>query len=187
MSESAAVGAQKGSKKKAACKPHKKLVDHPKYSEMIKAAVMALKDRAGSSRQAILKYIAKHYNVGADEKIINQHLKMSLRAGVKSGSLKQAKGSGASGSFRLGDSVKKAPAKAKKVESAKKAAGEKRAKVAKKAKSPKKAKAVKPKKAATSKTMKAAGKSKKAAGRPKKPVGKPKKATGKAKKSITKK
>ncbi|KAK2148667.1 hypothetical protein LSH36_487g00044 [Paralvinella palmiformis] len=112
---------------------------------MIKAALTALKERGGSSRQAILKYIAKNYNVGHDEKVINQHLKMSLRAGVKNGSLKQSKGSGASGSFRLGEAAKKSPAKAKKPKKAKKPAGEKKAKSPKK-KSPKKAKDAKPKK-----------------------------------------
>ena len=44
----------------------------------------------------------KHYNVGKDERTVNNHLKLALRAGVKNNSLKQAKGTGASGSFRLG-------------------------------------------------------------------------------------
>ncbi len=59
-----------------------------------------------------MKYICKHYNVGKDEKVVNQHLKMALRAGVKNGNLKQSKGTGASGSFRLGE--KKAEKKPKK-------------------------------------------------------------------------
>ena len=42
--------------KKVATKP-KKEATHPKYSEMIQSAVKALKERSGSSRQAILKYI----------------------------------------------------------------------------------------------------------------------------------
>ena len=75
-------------------------------------------ERGGSSRQAILKYICKHYNVGKDEKVVNQHLKMALRAGVKNGNLKQSKGTGASGSFRLGE--KKAEKKPKKKAAAKK-------------------------------------------------------------------
>ena len=126
-------------KKKAAAAKAKKPANHPKYSAMIKAALTALKERGGSSRQAILKYIAKNYNVGHDEKVINQHLKMSLRAGVKNGSLKQSKGTGASGSFRLGESAKKSPAKAKKAtkpkavkpKKAKKPAGEKKETAAK--------------------------------------------------------
>ena len=71
-------------------------------------------ERGGSSRQAILKYIVKHYNVGKDEKVVNQHLKMALRAGVKNNSLKQSKGQGASGSFRLGEKKAEKKPKAKK-------------------------------------------------------------------------
>jgi outer membrane biosynthesis protein TonB len=99
------------------------------------------------------------------------HLKLSLRAGVKNKSLKQSKGTGASGSFQIGEAVKPKkklaanPKKAKtpKKTAAKKPAAEKKAakpkakkpaaankpaaKPAKKAtKSPKKIKAVKPKK-----------------------------------------
>lgn len=72
---------------------------HPKYSQMISEAISMLKDRHGSSRQAILKYIKANFNVLQDEKVVNNHIKMSLRAGVKSGKLKQCKGSGACGKF----------------------------------------------------------------------------------------
>jgi hypothetical protein len=75
----------------------------------------ALKERGGSSRQAILKYIMANFNVGKDAKSVNAHLKLSLRAGVKNKSLKQSKGTGASGSFRIGEvKAAKKPAKAKK-------------------------------------------------------------------------
>ena len=75
--------------------------------------------RGGSSRKTILKYICANFKVG-EEKSVNVHLKLALKAGVKSGSLKQSKSTGASGSFRL-DKVKKA-------KSAKKAAKPKEAK-----------------------------------------------------------
>ena len=39
----------------------KKPADHPPYIEMIKAALVALKERNGSSRQAIEKYIKANY------------------------------------------------------------------------------------------------------------------------------
>jgi len=84
---------------------------HPKYSEMVQQALTSLKERGGSSRQAILKYIQANFKVAADENMINAHVKMALKAGVKNGSLKQSKGTGASGSFRIGE-VKKAPKKA---------------------------------------------------------------------------
>ena len=160
---------------------------HPKYVDMIRAALESLKERGGSSRQAILKYIMANFKVGNDVNSINAHLKMALKNGVKKGALKQAKGTGASGSFKLGDKPKteKKPkakkvakpkaAKPKKAAAAKpkKAAGEK--KTAEKKKSPKKA--AKPKKAKTPK--KTATKSpKKAAAKPKK-VKTPKKAPAK--------
>jgi histone H1/5 len=53
--------------------------------------------------------------VGKDAKPVNARLKLALRAGVKNKNLKQAKGTGASGSFRIGDvKTAKEPAKAKK-------------------------------------------------------------------------
>merc|ERR1712079_943243 len=110
---------------------------HPKYSVMIAAAIAALKDRTGSSRQAILKYICANYKVDAAK--AGQHLRMALKAGIKKGSLKMAKESGkGAGCFKL-----------VKVEKPKKAK-----------------KAVKPKKPAA-KPKKAAAKPKKAAAKPK--------------------
>merc|ERR1712038_1105697 len=92
--------------KKKAAKP-KKPANHPKYSDMIKAAITSLKERGGSSRQAVLKYISANYKVGDNAA---SHLKLALRAGVKNGSLAQSKGTGASGSFKLG-AKKEAPKK----------------------------------------------------------------------------
>ena len=150
--------------KKAPAKP-KKPAAHPKYTEMIAAALGSLKERGGSSRQAVLKYIMAHYNVGKDERVVNQHLKMALRASVKKGVLKQSKGTGATGSFRLGEkkaSPKKAvEKKVKKAKSPKKAKKPKSPAKAKKAKKPVVAKAKKPKAAPKAKKP-AAVKAKKA-------------------------
>ena len=171
-----------------AAKPAKKATKpkvpatHPKYTEMIAAAVGSLKERGGSSRQAILKYIVAKYNVGKNETVINTHLKMALRSGVKNGSLKQAKGTGASGSFRLGEKAKAAPKKA--------VAKKPKAVVAKKAKSPKKAvkKATKsPKKAAAKKTVAKKAKSPAKAKKPASKVTKPKAAAKKPKAAKPKK
>ncbi|CAC5402693.1 H1_5 [Mytilus coruscus] len=90
MADVAAPAPAKSPKKKAAAKP-KKPSAHPKYSEMIGKAIAALKERGGSSRQAILKYIMANFNVGKDAKSVNAHLKLALRAGVKNNSLKQSK------------------------------------------------------------------------------------------------
>lgn len=172
-------------KVKKATKP-KKEMSHPKYSEMIAAALAGLKERTGSSRQAILKYITANYKLGDGA---NAHLKLALKTGVKKGTFKQAKGTGASGSFKLGEKPKVAKKAAKpkaakpkvKKAAAKKPAAKKPAAkkpAAKKAKTPKKA-AAKPKKAAAAKPKKAAAaKPKKAATKsPKKAkAAKPKKA-----------
>jgi len=213
MSDSVVVAAQvvadvkaKTQKKKAAtAKAVKKPSDHPKYSEMVQQALGTLKERGGSSRQAILKYIVKNFKVGNDENVVNTHLKIALRSGVKNASLKQSKGTGAAGSFRLGEEAKKPKAikkpkvaAAKKPTKAKSATGvkspkkvvKKAAAVAKKPKTAdkpaKKAKADKSKKAATPK--KAAAKvaaPKKAAPAPRKALkaDKPKKAASPAKKA----
>lgn len=166
----------KPAKKKAAAKPKKPAV-HPKYSEMIQAAVTALKERGGSSRQAILKYICANYKVG-DENKANSHLKLALKAGVKSGTLKQAKGTGASGSFRMGEKKAKKPAK--------KAAKPKAAKP-KKSKSPKKAKKPAAKKPAAKKTAAKKATKPKKAKTPKKAAKKATKSPKKAKAAKPKK
>ena len=57
---------------------------HPKYSVMIAAAITALKDRSGSSRQAILKYICANYKVDA-AKAADQ-IRSTLKHGVAKGS-----------------------------------------------------------------------------------------------------
>ena len=151
-------------KKKTAAKP-KKPSTHPKYSEMEVTAISALKERGGSSRQAILKYIMANFNVGKDAKPVNAHLKLALRTGVKNKSLKQLKGTGASGSFKIGEvKAAKKPAKVKK-------AAKPKAAKPKKAKKPAAKKAAGEKKAAKPKTKKPKAKKpavKKAAAKPKK-------------------
>ncbi|KAG7172583.1 Histone H1.0-like [Homarus americanus] len=94
MADAAASPAKKAAKKSA-----KKTASHPKYSAMIAAAIAALNERSGSSRQAILKYIVATYKV--EEKVASTQLKLALKRGVTSGALKQVKGAGASGSFRI--------------------------------------------------------------------------------------
>ncbi|XP_077497287.1 LOW QUALITY PROTEIN: histone H1-delta-like [Amblyomma americanum] len=156
----------------------KKPASHPKYTEMVKKSIEALKERGGSSRQAIHKYIMSHYDVSKDSKVANTHLKLTLKRvtmrdarAVQSGLLKRSKGTGASGSFCLADKAaagpKKSPvkhgpkkagaAKPKKVakpKPAKSAAA--KPKVAKKPKSPKKAKSPKKPKVAKKATPKKA-------------------------------
>lgn len=91
-----ATAAAKQTKTKA---PH-----HPSFITMISDAIKKLADRNGSSRQAIVKFIVNNYKL--EEKFVNQHVKSVLKNGVKSGNIKQSKGVGASGSFKLGDKQK---------------------------------------------------------------------------------
>ncbi|ROT77456.1 putative histone H1.0-A-like [Penaeus vannamei] len=98
-------------KKAPKAKAPKKPAAHPKYSVMIAAALAALKERSGSSRQAILKYIVATYKV--DPKAAATQLKLALKRGVTTGALKQVKGAGASGSFRLNKPAAEAKPKTK--------------------------------------------------------------------------
>ena len=74
---------------------------HPKFNEMVVSAISSLKERKGSSRNAILKYISANYKLGTNDKKINSNLKTCLRNGVSIGLLNQVKGTGASGSFKV--------------------------------------------------------------------------------------
>merc|ERR1711973_86155 len=133
-------------KTKKAVKP-KVPAAHPKYSVMIAAAISALKDRSGSSRQAILKYICANYKVDAAKAAV--HLRMALKRGVAAGSLKMARASGkGAGSYRLGEKAKAAKKPKAKKPAAKKAAKKPAAKKAAKKPAAKKAKKPAAKKAA---------------------------------------
>ncbi|OWF54002.1 late histone H1-like [Mizuhopecten yessoensis] len=165
-------------KVKKAAKP-KKPAAHPTYKEMVRTAVSSLKERGGSSRQAIKAYIIKNYKVNEDK--LPTSLKLAIRKGIAAKTLVQVKGS-----FKLGaDAEKKTPKakkpkkvvkpKAKKATKAKKT-GEKKAKPAakkvKKVKTPKKKTAKSPAKKAAAKPKAAKKSPKKAAKKPAKKVAK---------------
>merc|ERR1712060_630297 len=144
---------------KKASKP-KAPAAHPKYSVMIAAAITSLKDRTGSSRQAILKYICANYKVDAAKAVVQ--VRLALKRGGAKGALKMARASGkGAGSYQVVKAekpkkVKKAKKpKAKKPKKAKKAAKKPAAKKA--AKKPAKKAAKKP---AAKKAAKAAPKKK---------------------------
>jgi len=117
-------------KKTAGSKKPKKTApaSHPKYSVMIIAAIKALKERNGSSRQAILKYITANYKVEPKKAAIQ--LRLSLKRAISTGSLKMAKEKGkGAGCYKVADvtensnkkkgaSVSKKPAAAKKIKKA---------------------------------------------------------------------
>ncbi len=176
--------AEKGTTKKtSATGSSKKVVrstpTHPKTSEMVLAAVTALKDRKGTSLSAIKKYLSSTYKVDTDRTAI--FIRRYLKKAVTDGVLVQVKGNGAAGSFKLPSAEKKPaaaksgsgkkrgrPAKTAAAEGKKKAATPKKAKkqgtVAKKAAAAKKTGATSAKKP---KVKSAATTKKKAAGRPK--------------------
>lgn len=87
----------------------------PTYKEMIAAAITALKQRNGASRQALKKYIITTFNPTNTN--FDLHFNQSLRKGVESGDFIQPKG--ASGPVKLAKKEKpktKKPAAEKKTE-----------------------------------------------------------------------
>ena len=152
-------------KKAVKAKKPAKPAAHPPFKAMIAAALKGLKERGGSSRQAILKYIVANYKVDAAKAAV--HLRMALKRGVDAATIVKAKESGkGAGKYKLGKVEK--PKKVKKVKKAKKPKAKKPA--AKKAKKPAKKAAKKPaaKKAAKKPAKKAAKKPAKKAAKPKK-------------------
>jgi len=149
----------------AAAKPKAAPKAHPPFSTMVEAAVTALKDRKGTSRQAIKKYIKANYKVKDNA---DTFINGALRKMVASEVLVNTKGVGSA--YKLAKKPKevKKP-KAKKPKAAAKKAVKKPAKKAAAKKSPKKAAAKKPAKKAAKKVKKSP---KKAATKAKKPVAK---------------
>merc|ERR1712203_526645 len=93
---------------------------------MVKAAVKALADKKGSSRQAILKYICANYKVDATK--APTRVRLALKKMVESKALVAAAAAGkkGAGSFKLAAKEPKAKKPAKKA--AKKPAAKKAAK-----------------------------------------------------------
>ncbi|GBB97045.1 hypothetical protein RclHR1_02900008 [Rhizophagus clarus] len=131
---------------------------HPKYEDMIRDAIVALKERKGSSRQAIKKYILNTYKL-PDNAVTTNRLKLAITKGVDKGIFSFV--NGPSGTLKL---VKKEAAKKEKKEVEKK---EKPKKAEKKEVKPKAEKKTTTRKAPTRKpaattTKKAPAKQKKA-------------------------
>ena len=118
----------KAPKAKKAAKP----AAHPPYANMIVAAIKALKDKKGSSRQAILKYVVANNKVEADKAAVRVKLALRKMVAAKKVVAAAAAGKKGAGSFKLPAKEPKAkkPAakKAKKPKAAKKPAAKKPAK-----------------------------------------------------------
>ncbi|GMH37498.1 hypothetical protein BSKO_05371 [Bryopsis sp. KO-2023] len=79
---------------------------HPPYAEMIKEAIVTLKERSGSSLAAMKKFVGQKYKLptGWEKK-----LSMYVKKMTGEGKLTKVKGS-----WKLGEALKKAPSKPKK-------------------------------------------------------------------------
>lgn len=149
----AAASASKKKGKKGGAAAAKKVATHPKTYDMVINSVKELKEKKGSSLQAIKKYIAAHYKVDTDKTA--NFIRKALKKAVTDGALVQTKGTGASGSFKLAGTEKASPKKKKSSTTPKK---KKAASAAASPATKKKAKVAKPaaKKATTPKKKKAA-------------------------------
>merc|ERR1712215_350407 len=126
---------------------------HPPYASMITAAIKALGDKKGSSRQAILKYIVANYKVDAAKAAVCVRLALKKMIAAKKVVAAAAAGKKGAGSFNLPAKEPKAKKakKPKKVKKAKKPAAKKPKKAAKKPKAKKPAAKKPAKKAAPKK------------------------------------
>ncbi|KAF4262754.1 hypothetical protein CNMCM8714_008796 [Aspergillus fumigatus] len=141
---------------------------HASYRDMIKDAILNLKERNGSSRQSIKKYVLANNKIAfASQAAFDSQFNKAIKAGVEKGEFTQPKGP--SGPVKLAKKEPAAKPAAKKATTATKAAAPKKA-AAKKTE-----KAEKP--AAKATTKKAGTTTKKAAGRPKANTAKPRKAS----------
>ena len=84
---------------------------HPKYADMIIAALSGMKERGGTSRQKIIKFIGSNYKVGNGFEV---QVRLAIKRMLKAKQLIQVKGTGAAGSFRLSAKATKKPTRTRK-------------------------------------------------------------------------
>ncbi|KAK1715490.1 uncharacterized protein BDZ83DRAFT_635667 [Colletotrichum acutatum] len=76
----------------AAAAPSKKST-HASYQDMITDAIVALKDRNGSSRQSLKKYVKANNQINTvSDNMFDSLFNKALRAGVEKGVFEQPKG-----------------------------------------------------------------------------------------------
>jgi histone H1/5 len=135
---------------------------HASYRDMIKVAILNLKERNGSSRQSIKKYVLANNKLApASQNAFDSQFNKAIKSGVEKGEFLQPKGP--SGPVKL--AKKEAPAKP----------APKKPAATTKAAAPKKAAAKKTEKAEKPKTKKSTAGVKKSVGRPKANTAKPRK------------
>lgn len=69
--------------KKASTTSAKTIAAHPPFAQMITEAITSLKDRQGSSRQALKKYITENFKV--NETLFTKAFNRYLQAGIEAG------------------------------------------------------------------------------------------------------
>ena len=100
VAPAAATPSKKAKAPKSAAPPKPRVKpNHPPTAEMVNSAIQSLKERNGSSLQAIKKYLSSNYKIDADK--LGPFIKKYLKSSVTNGNLLQTKGKGASGSFKL--------------------------------------------------------------------------------------
>ncbi|KAK0625309.1 linker histone H1 and H5 family-domain-containing protein [Bombardia bombarda] len=65
---------------------------HGSYQDMITDAIVALKDRNGSSRQSLKKYVRANNTLNVGDKMFDSLFNKALKAGVDKGTFEQPKG-----------------------------------------------------------------------------------------------
>ncbi|PWY79388.1 hypothetical protein BO94DRAFT_602961 [Aspergillus sclerotioniger CBS 115572] len=150
---------------------------HASYRDMIKDAILNLKERNGSSRQSIKKYVQANNKIAsASSNAFDSQFNKAIKAGVEKGEFVQPKGPSGPVKLAKKEATPK-PAAAKKT-SATKAAAPKKTTAKKAEKAEKTEKAEKPKaKKATTTAAKGTTTAKKPVGRPKANTAKPRKAS----------
>merc|ERR1712215_237273 len=89
----------KDKKKSSAKKSGKSEPKKMTYLDMVTEAIVTLKDRTGSSRQAIIRYIVETHKVEASKLV---HVRKAIATGMEKGILKPARPSGkGAGSYRV--------------------------------------------------------------------------------------
>lgn len=160
--------------KKTGSAAPKKAAGHASYRDMIKDAIMSLKERNGSSRQSIKKYVKSNNNLSyASPAVFDSQFNKAIKAGVDRGDFTQPKGP--SGPLKLAKKEKEAAKPAPKKAAPAKAAAPKKAAATTTTKKKTEKKTEKPAAKSTTKKATTAAPKKKAAAKPKANTAKPRK------------
>ncbi|KAL1972254.1 hypothetical protein VTN31DRAFT_7473 [Thermomyces dupontii] len=136
-------------KKAASASKKSGAASHASYKDMIKEALLALKERNGSSRQSLKKYILANNKITLSEAAFNSQFNKAIKTGVEKGEFTQPKGP--SGPLKLAKKDADKPA-AKKTATAKTASSSKKPATKKAAKESKESKDTSAKPSATKKS-----------------------------------